>query len=109
MAEETNQEPEIKINYAFSASASDQHKKNCYDDVGVFVNAINTSKLAVVDCAYADDNAKGETILAALIESENGSAVLPLAKLFQEGDDVSNALVPCIKLESDGKGSSEEE
>lgn len=100
MTDETNQEPEIKINYAFSASASDDHKKNCYDAIGVFVNAINTSKLAVVDCVYADDNTRGETILAALIDSENGSAVLPLAKLFQEGEDVSTSIIPCIKLEA---------
>lgn len=100
MTEETNQEPEIKINYAFSASATDNHKKNCYDAVGVFVNAINNSKLAVVDCVYADNNEKGETILAALIDSDNGSAVLPLAKLFQENEDVSNGLIPCIKLEN---------
>lgn len=99
MTDKTNQEPEIKINYAFSASATDEHKKNCYDAVGVLVNAINTSKLAVVDCVYADDNTRGETILAALIDSEAGSAVLPLAKLFQEGEDVSTSIIPCIKLE----------
>ena len=93
------EQSEIKINYAFSKNASDKHKQNCYDAVGVLFGSINDSKLAVVDCVYADDKEKGETILAALIESENGSAVLPLAKLFQEGDDVSNALIPCLKVE----------
>jgi len=100
MTEETNQEPEVKINYAFSASATDTHKKNCYDAVGVFFNSMQTSKLAVVDCVYADNQEKGETILAALVDSESGSAVLPLAKLFQEGEDVSTSLIPCIKLEN---------
>lgn len=94
-------ETEIKINYAFSKNASDTHKKNCYDAVGVLFGSINDSKLAVVDCVYADDHSKGETIIAALIDSEGGSAVLPLAKLFQEGEDVSNALIPCLKLEGE--------
>jgi len=94
------EDTEVKINYAFSKNASEQHKKNCHDAVSVLFGYINDSKIAVVDCVYADDHSKGETILAALIESESGSAVLPLAKLFQDGEDVSNALVPCIKLEA---------
>lgn len=98
---------EIKINYAFSKNASETHKKNCYDAVGVLFGSINDSKLAVVDCVYGDDPTKGETILAALIDSENGSAVLPLAKLFQESEDISGNLIPCIKLEK--PESSEEE
>lgn len=98
---------DVKINYAFSKNASETHQKNCYDAIGVLYGAITGSKLAVVDCVYADDPTKGETILAALIDSENGSAILPLAKLFQEGEDISEKLIPCIKLES--PASSEEE
>ncbi len=99
------EEAEIKINYAFSKNATETHKKNCYDAVGVLFGSINDSKLAVVDCVHSDDPTKGETIIAALIDSEDGSAVLPLAKLFQEGEDVSNTLIPCLKVE----GSSEED
>jgi len=99
------EEAEIKINYAFSKNATETHKKNCYDAVGVLFGSINDSKLAVVDCVHSDDPTQGETIIAALIDSEEGSAVLPLAKLFQEGEDVSNTLIPCLKVE----GSSEED
>ena len=101
------EDTEVKINYAFSKYASDTHKKNCYDAVGVLFGSINDSKLAVVDCVYANGPSRGETILAALIDSEGGSAILPLAKLFQQSEDISKELVPCIKLEK--LESSEEE
>jgi len=93
-------ETDVKINYAFSKNATEVHKKNCHDAVSVLFGFINDSKIAVVDCVYADDHTKGETILAALIEREEGSAVLPVAKLFQEGEEVNETLIPCIKLET---------
>ena len=101
MATETNQEPEVKINYAFSKNATDEHKQNCQDVVGVLFNAINTSQLAVVDCVHADDHSKGSTILAALLGAEEGSAILPLCYLIQEGENISESLVPCLKVEAE--------
>jgi len=91
---------EVKINYAFSKDATEQHQKNCHDAISVLFGYINESRIAVVDCVHADDHSKSETIIAALVDSEGGSAILPIARLFQEGEDVSNSLVPCIKLET---------
>ena len=101
MTDETNLEPDVKINYAFSKNATDTHKQNCQDAVGVLFNAINSSQLAVVDCVYADDHTKGTTILAALLGAEEGSAILPLCYLIQEGENISESLVPCLKVEAE--------
>lgn len=92
---------ETKISYAFSKAASEEHKEACYNTMNVLYDHMVNSKLAVVDCVYADNNEETETIIAALVDAEGGSAILPLVKLLKANDDVSNSLVPCIKLESE--------
>lgn len=110
MSEQTN----FQINYAYSKGATDEHKAACTEALSVILGYAQTGKLAVVDCysrdAVNEDNTLVEganhgttTIIAALVDVEDGQAILPLAQFFNGDSTPNETLIPCVKVETDVK------
>ena len=112
MSEDTK--TDFQVNYAYSKGATEEHKAACTEALSVILGYAQTDKLAVVDCysraAVNEDNTLVEgadhgttTIIAALIDVEEGQAILPLAQFFNGDSSPNDNLVPCVKVETDVK------
>jgi len=93
----------ITIQYAFSPDSSEDHQKVCQDAISFLLHYAMDSNLAIVDC-HIEGEENAVPIIAAMLDNNGQSAVLPLARIFMPDEDVSNTYEPCLlKPDEDGE------
>ena len=65
--------------------------------IGMLHYHLNNSKLCVADCVSEEDGVV--PVIAAIVESNGKSGILPLAQIFDLDDDASSRLTPLAIVE----------